>query len=377
MAWCAGAAEPGVECWGYAVCRGRAIRFGSWGPALFDSSVLFGPSGDESDITLPAILELLSEEGFVHHAEGQWHWVHESYPADAVSLRSISSDNFVVVDHSDRTTVIGEVDFSSALSTLHEKAIYIVEGRQHQVDELDYEGRKAYVSRVDCDYYTDAITYTKVTTLETFDGDTEARSHGEVHVVSRVVGFKKIRFYTNENVGAGELDLPEQQMHTTAYWLTVPNTVYQALPFTPEDRRDGVAGLGIALRSMAQLLLMCERQDIGLAIHGDEERDDDVVVNDQPQIFIYDNYPGGIGFGEPLFSMHADLLRQTRDLIARCPCETGCPACVGPAGLTGPRAKTVALQILDNLPVPNASVTERPPVDRLGPASQGVNIEKA
>ncbi len=324
----------------------------------FTSDETFGQQADRTDVTLPAILELLSEEGFVHNAEGQWHWVHESYPADAVSLRSISSDNFVVVDHSDRTTVIGEVDFSSALSTLHEKAIYIVEGRQHQVEELDYEGRKAYVSQVDCDYYTDAITYTKVTTLETFDGDADGRSHGEVHVVSRVVGFKKIKFYTNENVGAGDLDLPEQQMHTTAYWVTVPNALYQALPFAPEDRRDGVAGLGIALRSVAQLLLMCERHDIGLAIHGDEQRDDHVVVNDQPQIFIYDNYPGGIGFSEPLFNLHAELLRQTRNLIARCPCETGCPACVGPVGLTGPRAKSAALQILDLLSAPNETVTD-------------------
>ena len=312
----------------------------------------FGQDGSEANLS--AFLTLLSEEGFVHATEGQWHWIHESYPADAVSLRSISSDNFVVVDYADRTTVIGEVDFSSALSTLHEKAIYIVEAKQHQVERLDYEGRKAYVSQVDCDYYTDAITYTKVTSLETFDTDVRARSHGEVHVVSRVVGFKKIKFYTNENIGAGDLDLPEQQMHTTAYWLTVPHVLYQALPFAPEERRDGVAGLGIALRSMAQLLLMCERQDLGLAIHGDEERDDRGIVNDQPQIFIYDNYPGGVGFSEPLFNMHDDLLRQTRALIADCPCESGCPACVGPVGLTGPRAKVVALQILDLLPLRGA-----------------------
>ena len=155
--------------------------------------------------------------------DGQWNWTSESYPADAVSLRSISSDNFVVVDITHGPTVIGETDFTSGPSTLHEKAIYIVEGKLYQVERLDFDGRKAYVREVDCDYYTDAITYTKVTILDVFQSRRCAgtrrhrgrRSHGEVHVVSRVVGFKKIKFYTNENVGSGELDLPEQQMHTT------------------------------------------------------------------------------------------------------------------------------------------------------------------
>ena len=245
---------------------------------------------------LQDVLGVLAEEGFVHQSKGQWHWIHESYPADAISLRSVSSDNFVVVDTSDHSRVIGEVDYTSATSTLHEKAIYIVEGQQHQVERLDFEGRKAYVREVDCDYYTDAITYTKVNVLEEFDGDNggavgsgpgdevgvpghaeRIRSHGEVHVVSRVVGFKKIKFYTSENVGAGDLDLPEQQMHTTAYWLTLRRSVGACLPYPSAEHRDGVAGLGIALHSMAQLLLMCERHDIGLAIHGDGERGGDPV----------------------------------------------------------------------------------------------------
>src|SRR5204862_2148026 len=88
--------------------------------------------------------------------------------------------------------------------------------------------------------------------------DPALRSHGEVHVASRVVGFKKIKFYTNENVGSGELDLPEQQMHTTAYWLTVPKGVMSALPFAPDDRRDGVVGPSFAMRPVAQLVLMCD-----------------------------------------------------------------------------------------------------------------------
>ena len=330
---------------------------------------------------LQEVLAVLSEQGLVHRtgpvdevsgdesAPGQgeavrWTWTNESYPADAVSLRSVSSDNFVVVDTTHEARVIGETDFTSAPSTLHVKAIYIIEGTLYQVERLDFEGRKAYVRQIDCDYYTDAITHTRVTILDTFDtgpravsdGEAEAsirvgsdgapRASGEVHVVSRVVGFKKIKFYTNENVGSGELDLPEQQMHTTAYWLTIPEETMASLPYASDDRRDGVVGLTFALKQVAQLLLMCDRHDVGTSIDTGEQVDPAGASNRSPRIFVYDNYPGGIGFSRPLFRMHDELLDGTRRLIAECQCERGCPGCVGPVGYTGPLAKAAALRIL-------------------------------
>src|SRR5205085_1559421 len=130
------------------------------------------------------ILGVLAEQGLVHRADAQWTWTNESYPADAVSLRSVSSDNFVIVDTTGEPRVIGETDFSSGPSTLHPKAIYIVEAKLYQVERLDFDGRKAFVREIDCDYYTDAITYTRVTALDTFD-TAVPHSHGEVHVVSR------------------------------------------------------------------------------------------------------------------------------------------------------------------------------------------------
>jgi DEAD/DEAH box helicase domain-containing protein len=345
---------------------------------------------------LQEILGLLAEQGLVHCAGGpastddldgpptgaRWTWTNESYPADAVSLRSVSSDNFVIVDTTHQARVIGETDFTSGPATLHPKAIYIVEAKLYQVEKLDFEGRKAFVREIDCDYYTDAITYTRVTILDTFaqgdghgqprDGDdlddraalagddsyagrtaipaAPVRSHGEVHVVSRVVGFKKIKFYTNENVGSGDLDLPEQQMHTTAYWLTIPASVMAVLPYASDDRRDGVVGLSFAMRQVGQLLLMCDHHDIGISIDSADAIDPGRGGAAQAQkIFIYDNYPGGIGFSEPLFRMHGDLLAATRRLIAECECENGCPGCVGPVGNTGPLAKVAALRILDLL----------------------------
>jgi DEAD/DEAH box helicase domain-containing protein len=303
------------------------------------------------------ILGVLAEQGLVYQAEagGSWTWTSDSYPADAVSLRSVSSDNFVVVDATDDTRVIGETDFTSGPSTLHPKAIYIVEAKLYQVERLDFDGRKAFVREVDCDYYTTAISSTRVTEIDEFATAASAgltgtaRSHGEVHVVSRVVGFKKIKFYTNENVGSGELDLPEQQMHTTAHWLTIPAAVMGMLPFAADDRRDGVVGLAFALRQVAQLLLMCDAHDIGISIDQMERAPsgEGPGAARPARIFVYDNYPGGIGFSAPLYEMHDELLTSTRRLIADCPCETGCPGCVGPAGMTGSLAKAAALRILD------------------------------
>jgi DEAD/DEAH box helicase domain-containing protein len=336
----------------------------------------FRPDEAFGSLNVQEILSVLAEGGFVQFTDGQWHWTQDSYPADSVSLRSVTSDNFVVIDTTGGERVIGETDFTAGPSTLHEKAIYIVEGQLFQVDRFDFDGRKAFVSQVECDYYTDAITYSKVTVLEEFSNHPETTddgpqtagsiasrersvvcSHGEVHVVSRVVGFKKIKFYTNENVGSGELDMPEQQMHTTSYWLTVPRQVMEQLPGSAADRRDGVVGLSFAMRNVAPLLLMCDGHDLGLSVDGVtiegasrlggvSARSAAVDPSVQPTIFIYDNYPGGIGFSEPLFTMHDTLLARTRELIDGCPCESGCPSCVGPEGATGPRAKDVASALL-------------------------------
>jgi DEAD/DEAH box helicase domain-containing protein len=317
----------------------------------------FGPADTFGRPDVQEILGILSEQGLVHRADqdASWMWTNESYPADAVSLRSVSSDNFVIVDITSETRVIGETDFTSGPSTLHPKAIYIIEGKLFQVERLDFEGRKAFVRSIDCDYYTTAINYAKVTPIDTFASDagdgagervfeTPVRTHGEVHVVSRVVGFKKIKFYTNENVGSGELDLPEQQMHTTSYWLTIPASVMTMLPYASDDRRDGVVGLAFALKQVAQLLLMCDGHDIGLSIDSGEHG------SAGPQtIFVYDNYPGGIGFSAPLYQAHRELLEGAHRLIAECQCESGCPGCVGPLGHTGPLAKIAALRILELL----------------------------
>ncbi len=151
-------------------------------------------------LDLKRLCQHLEETGFLHHTKDGWHWLSESYPADALSLRSVSSDNFVIVDNTREPRVIGETDFSSALTTLHEKAIYIQDGVQYHVERLDYDDRKAYVHQVESEYFTDAISYTKIKILETFDAapaGAARKNHGEVQVNTQVVGFKKIKFHTN------------------------------------------------------------------------------------------------------------------------------------------------------------------------------------
>jgi DEAD/DEAH box helicase domain-containing protein len=293
------------------------------------------------------LCRFLEERGFLRESARAWHWTSETYPADAVSLRAVSSDNFVVVDITSEPAVIAEVSFTAALTSLHEKAIYLHEARQFHVERFDYKERKAYVRRVDSDYYTDAIDYTQVKVLEVFESEVLAgarREHGDVRVNRQIVGFKKIKFYTNENVGAGKLSMPEQEMHTTAFWLHFPADFLARLgDYSPTERQSGINGLGNALRTVAALLLMCDPRDLGVAV-GQETTD-----TFEPNLYLYDNYPGGIGQSAPLYRLTNELLRQTGELLAGCGCEAGCPSCVGPVGEVGERGKEVAERILREL----------------------------
>jgi DEAD/DEAH box helicase domain-containing protein len=333
------------------------------------------PAERFGDVDVQDLCRRLAEAGFLHLAGENFHWTHEAYPADTVSLRSVTSDNFVIVDITGAPTIIGEVDFPSALTSVHEKAIYLHCGQQYHVEHLDFKERKAYVKQVDSDYYTDAIRYMQVRVLDIAEQARAsesrpeipaARSHGDVLVRSQVIGFKKIKFFTNENVGDGQLQLPENEMHTTAYWITLERALLESLPFSVSERQSGMFGLLHALETIATLLLMCDGRDLGTAIGerpptigGESDTFSPVRMEDlaaanakeffEPNLYLYDAYPGGIGFSEPLFRAHELLVSKTRELIIACPCESGCPSCVGPAGDLATRAKEAALAILDRL----------------------------
>jgi DEAD/DEAH box helicase domain-containing protein len=323
------------------------------------------------------MLEYLQDNGVVHKMANQWHWTESAYPAQNVSLRSIAEENFVVVNRDDSNRILAEVDFSSAPQTIYPEAIYLAEGNQYVVEELDWDNRKAFVRETDSDYFTDAIDYTNVRILDEFEQKTEGPisvEHGEVHVVTKSVGYKKIKFYTSENVGYGKIELPDQEMHTTAYWFTIPENILESLPYQRADLIDGILGMSYVLHYVASLSLMCEVSDIDRAI-GDRsaewyvrstgfergiysggengQQESAVAAGDierfQPTIFLYDNYPGGVGFSPELFDEHSILLRRSLEVIQQCGCDEGCPSCVGPTKEVGIRSKEVSVQLLKKL----------------------------
>ncbi|CAG4977940.1 DEAD/DEAH box helicase [Novilysobacter luteus] len=378
---------------------------------------MFGPIEPE------VYLEALAETEVVHREGDRWEWIADSYPANAVSLRSVADGNFVVVDRTGgKQQIIAEVDYSAAALTLYEGAIHMVQSTPYQVERLDWDGRKAYVTRTHVDYYTDSIDYSKLKVLERFDGIDAGHGdcgHGEVHVVRRVAGYKKIRYYTHENIGYGPVNLPDQELHTTAVWWQLPQATLLAWFASRQDALDGFLGAGYALHVVATVAVMADARDLqkavgngdgawfatadakgrgqlrgvegpveGLSIapgararlpqdahedymeihgagegrdgtdnhdaghpvmravsadggaDGDSKRDGmpvrDATAGDVevqqfvPTIYLYDNFPGGVGLSEPLWTRQAELVRRATELVERCDCKAGCPACVGP-----------------------------------------------
>ncbi|NIR29409.1 MAG: DEAD/DEAH box helicase, partial [Gammaproteobacteria bacterium] len=325
---------------------------------------------------LEAMLAYLEEEGMLHREGDRWHWTAESYPAGSVNLRSVTEGNFVVVDASeDRPRVIGEVDYASAPLVLYEGAIYMVQARPYQVERLDWDGRKAFVRPTDADYYTEAIDYTRLKILDRFDeerGPKAAGAHGEVHVVRRVAGYKKIRYYTHENVGYGKVNLPDNEIHTTAAWWQVdPSQLALAFP-NRWQALDGFLGAAYAMHFVAALLTLAEPGDLGRAV-GDGDGDWFVTVGANgrgqmrafdeqaiesperlqrfvPTVFLYDNYPGGVGLSGGLYELRWEVIDRALELVGACGCARGCPACVGPILGSDERSdyspKIAALQVL-------------------------------
>ncbi|RPJ00006.1 MAG: DUF1998 domain-containing protein, partial [Deltaproteobacteria bacterium] len=261
-----------------------------------------------------------------------------------------------------------------APTTLYEGAVYLCESELYSVEKLDYPNRRAYVKKTHGDYYTDAIDYTDVSILEGFERESAEGTvyeHGEVRVVTRVVGYKKIKFYTLENLGYGKIELPDLQFHTTSYWMTFRKALVDRLPYLRLEVIDGVLGLGYALHSMAVLHLMCDPRDLNRCV-GDrgakwfirlsrgskgiyssfdsrEEIPEEKLELFEPTLFLYDNYPGGIGFSHQLFDDTRTLLDKVLRLISRCECRSGCPSCVGPAKEVGEKSKEVALVLLKEI----------------------------
>lgn len=295
-------------------------------------------------VEIEDVLEFLQEERVIHFSGDKWYWMNDSFPAHNISLRSASQENVVIVDQSDvaNVKVIGEMDRFSAMTLLHDEAIYLHQGIQYQVEYLDWDEKKAYVREVDVDYFTDANLAVNLKVLEA-DKERMERTYsigyGDVMVSAMATIFKKIKFETHENIGSGPISLPEEELHTNAVWLS-----FEKEQFNESEQRleQALISVANALQSIAPLMVMCDPSDLHVvpqikAVH-----------NEQPTIFLYDRYPGGIGLSDKVYEQMNDVLNQTKQLIVNCSCESGCPSCIGMEA-QGEYAKSDALVLLQQL----------------------------
>jgi DEAD/DEAH box helicase domain-containing protein len=294
-----------------------------------------------------------------------------------VSLRTVTTDNFLVIDTTFRDAaqtkkrqIVAEVDWGSAFATIYPKAIYLVESVPYEVQDLRFredEEKVAYVKRVDVDYFTDAVSAKGVWILRRL----EAREHssylaeqGEVLVAEKVVGFKKIKLGTMENVGSGEVELPQQEKQTTSVWITMPPATLERVSRSREELIDGLRAVTYLLHHLAPIFLLCDVRDLGSWLGDTTPAEAGAVATREsakqrlmqaerfnPTIYLYDAHAGGIGLAERVFDVLPDLLRRGLEVLTACPCSFGCPSCVGPVNEIGRRAKATAARLLTALTV--------------------------
>jgi DEAD/DEAH box helicase domain-containing protein len=305
------------------------------------------------------ILEYLAENRILRHVKGKWHWSADAYPAEEVSLRTAAPGNVVILDTTDNGRVIGEIDYFAAPVTVYENAVYLHQSAQYTIDTLDLEDRKAYARPVDVDYYTDAQIKVDLKVIDTFREEQvgDASKHvGEVSVTWLPTMYKKIKFGTHENVGWGEIHLPETTMHTAAYWIEFPEDVGARLTLEQKELGEALNALANTLRHVAPVQVLCDPTDIRAQAMLR------APFSDKPTVYLYETYPGGVGFSDKLFTHHARLLEAAVALLTECTCKDGCPSCVGPALEVGehgkPGALTLARIALDSPGGPHPVVVE-------------------
>jgi len=305
----------------------------------FDEGEDFGGNPVTGDV-----LDYLAREArILHKAGGRYHWMAEAYPAEEISLSAADVDYFVVIDE-ETNQVMAQVDRPDAMTQIHEGAIYGHQGEQFLISRLEYEDRRAYAKRINPDYFTEAEVDVDVRVIhadETAPGRGYELHRGEVGVKTLATVYKKIKFYTRENVGAGEIELPPEEMETTAAWMLLDDATTLELGLVDPRHASGWSGLGFLLRHLLPVYLGCSVSDVRskAEIKGPEF--------DRPSLFLFDNAPGGVGLAEKIYELWPVLLSSAREAIGRCPCTHGCPACVGPQARGGSLAKDVAKKILD------------------------------
>ena len=287
-------------------------------PLTNDDEYLFG-SG------FPEAMALLERRGILKYREQRWFFPYREYPAQDVNIRSISANNFVLVDEGDNFRILEEVEETMAFFRIHQGAIYLHRGRTYLITHLDLDVRVAYARPTDPDYYTLPRELNEVRIIgswKTMPLPTTTAHFGQVRVSQQVVGYRRIQQYTEEILGEEGLDLPRQSFETHALWFQVPRRIAGETVCRGLDFHGGLHAVEHAMIGMLPLFAMCDRMDIG-GLSTPDHPD-----TGHPAIFVYDALPGGVGIAEQGFSLLPSLWRSTLSLIAECPCEGGCPSCI-------------------------------------------------
>lgn len=271
-----------------------------------------------------ALLEILSENRDVSWDGSAWRWTGGGFPAAEVNLRNMSDNTFTIVDTTSGNRVIGSLDEPSAYQQVYEQAVYMHEGETYFVRKMDIVQRVSYVEKADVDYYTQSITEIQIKVQEQLD-ETMLRSarvcHGDVDVTTKPYMFRKIKFGSRDSIGFGKIDLPPQVMETVGTWIIPPAPILHLVRDYGRDPMEGMLGIANVLAEVLPLFVMCDSTDIGSVV--------DMGNTGYPTVFVYDKYPGGLGFARKAFDTVEPILAACRELIAGCGCENGCPSCVG------------------------------------------------
>ncbi len=288
------------------------------------------------------ILQYLEENRILRHVKDKWHWCADKYPAEDISLRTAAPGNVVILDVSDNGRVIGEIDLFAAPVEVYENAVYLHQTAQYTIEKLDLDDRKAYARPVAVDYYTDAQTKVDLKVINVDNHERLAQADkccGELSVTWLPTMYKKIKFGSHENVGWGEIHLPESTMHTSAYWIEFAEDAAERSELGEKELGESLHALANTLRQVAPVQVLCDVMDI--RAHAMLR----APFSDRPTIYLYEIYPGGVGFSSKLYTHHNRLLDAAISLLKQCACKEGCPSCVGPALEIGQHGKNGALKL--------------------------------
>ena len=222
--------------------------------------------------------------------------------------------------------MIGTMDEISALSQLHDHAVYLHAGDTYFVSRLDLEQKIAFVEQGSLDYYTQAVQNSEIRIDET---EVEEDWHGcllgfgDVTVTTSIPMFKKIRFHSRDSLGYEELDLPTQLLETVTFWFAPPHEISQEMSDQKMLLSEAMIGIANVLVEVVPLFVMCDTQDIGVVL-------DSKNLN-REAVFLHDRYPGGMGYARRCLAHFDDIIRTVADVLRDCGCEDGCPSCVGSA----------------------------------------------